>query len=127
MRIVGVNIPDEKRIDIAMTYIYGVGRTSAVEILVQANVDGAKRAATLTPDEINRIKIVLEKNHTIEGELRRQKSQNIRRLIEIKAYRGIRHMRKLPVRGQRTKTNTRTVRGNKRTTVGSGKRKVALK
>ncbi|OHB21687.1 MAG: 30S ribosomal protein S13 [Parcubacteria group bacterium RIFCSPLOWO2_01_FULL_48_18] len=127
MRIVGVNIPDTKRAEIALTYIYGIGRSAAVKILQQANVDLYKRASQFTPDEVSRIKGVIEKSLKIEGELRRERSQNIRRLIDIKAYRGLRHMRRLPVRGQRTRTNSRTVRGNVRKTVGSGKRKVELK
>src|SRR3989338_5765497 len=118
MRIVGVNIPDTKRAEIALTYIYGIGRSAAVKILQQANVDLYKRASQFTPDEVSRIKGVIEKSLKIEGELRRERSQNIRRLIDIKAYRGLRHMRRLPVRGQRTRTNSRTVRGNVRKTVG---------
>ena len=127
MRIVGVNIPDDKRAVIALTYIYGIGRSSAEEIVQQANVDGTKRAKELTPNEVNRLKGVIEKNYTIEGELQREKRQNIKRLKQIEAYRGRRHQKGLPVRGQRTKTNSRTVRGNVRKTVGSGKRKVTLK
>ncbi len=127
MRIVGVNIPDQKKIFVALSYIYGIGQKNALKILKQAEVDINKRAKDLTPEEVNRIQAVIEKNYKIEGELRRIIKQNINRLIEIKAYRGIRHQRKLPVRGQRTKSNSRTVRGNVRKTAGSGKRKLQLK
>lgn len=127
MRIVGVNIPDNKKIDIALTYVYGIGRTMAKGILKSANVDPNKRAKDLLPEETNKIQAILDKEHKVEGELRRIIRQNIQRLKEVKAYRGVRHLRKLPVRGQRTKTNSRTVRGNVRKTAGSGKRKTELK
>ncbi len=124
MRIVGINIPDNKRIEIALTYVYGVGRHLSNKILKEAKVDINKRAKDLTAEEVNRLKNVIEKGYKIEGELRQTIKQNISRLKEIQSYRGIRHLRKLPVRGQRTKTNSRTVRGNVRKTVGSGKRKL---
>ncbi|MBI4993338.1 30S ribosomal protein S13 [Candidatus Wolfebacteria bacterium] len=127
MRLVGINIPDNKKMEFALTYIYGIGPSSAVKILKTAKVDLNKKAKDLTPDESNRIKEVIEKNHKIEGELRQHIKSNIVRLKEIKSYRGSRHERRLPVRGQRTKTNSRTVRGNVRKTAGSGKRKVDLK
>ena len=127
MRLVGINIPDEKRIDIALTYVYGIGTTSARRICVITKINPTKRAKELKPEEVDRIKNELEKTYKIEGELRQVLKTNIARLKEVKAYRGIRHMRKLPVRGQRTKTNSRTVRGNVRHTAGSGKRKVDLK
>lgn len=127
MRLVGINIPDNKRIEIALTYIYGLGRFSANKILDNAKVDPDKCAKDLTPQETNRIREVIEKDFKIEGELRQVVRQNINRLKDIQSYRGIRHTRRLPVRGQRTKTNSRTVRGNVRKTVGSGKRKVELK
>jgi len=127
MRIVGINIPDNKRIEIALTYIYGVGRTASNKILSVAKVNPDKRAKELTPDEVNRLKIALEKGFKIEGELRQVLKQNIARLAHISSYRGLRHKKRLPVRGQRTKTNSRTVRGNVRKTAGSGKRKVELK
>ena len=127
MRITGINIPDNKRVEIALTYIYGVGRHSSGVILKTAGVNPNKRAKDLTQDEINKIKTTLEKNFKIEGELRQVTKQNIQRLKEIQSYRGNRHARRLPVRGQRTKTNSRTVRGNVRKTAGSGKRKVDLK
>jgi small subunit ribosomal protein S13 len=127
MRLVGVNIPDEKRVDIALTYLYGVGRTSATKICVITKVDPTKKAKELKPDEIDKIKNELDKTYKIEGELRQILKQNIGRLKEIKSYRGVRHIKRLPARGQRTKTNSRTVRGNVRKTAGSGKRKVELK
>lgn len=127
MRIVGINIPDNKKAGIALGYIYGVGRPLAAKILKEAQIDPDKRAKDLTSAEINKIQASIEKNYKIEGELRQIIKQNILRLKDIKAYRGIRHLRRLPVRGQRTKTNSRTVRGNVRKTAGSGKRKVDLK
>lgn len=127
MRLVGINIPDEKRIDIALTYVYGIGTTSARRICVVTKINPTKHAKELKPEEVDRIKNELEKTYKIEGELRQVLKTNIGRLKEIKAYRGVRHMRKLPTRGQRTKTNSRTVRGNVRHTAGSGKRKVDLK
>src|SRR3989344_5957339 len=127
MRIAGINIPDNKRIEVALTYVYGIGLSSARRILAAARVDMGKRAKDLDPSEVNRVKESLEKGHKIEGELRQQIKQNITLLKELQAYRGIRHIRRLPVRGPRTKTNSRTVRGNVRKTAGSGKRKVELK
>lgn len=127
MRVAGVNIPDNKKLNIALSYIFGVGRTSAGRILVATKIDGDKRAKDLTPEEVNKIQSFLEKNHKVEGELRQVIKQNVGRLKDIKSYRGVRHMHRLPVRGQRTKTNSRTIRGNVRKTAGSGKRKVELK
>lgn len=127
MRIRGINIPDNKRVEIALTYIYGVGRPMAIKILESAKIDLNKRAKDLTPDEVNKIQTILEKNYKIEGELRQIIKQNVNLLKDLQAYRGMRHSRRLPVRGQRTKTNSRTVRGNVRKTAGSGKRKVELK
>jgi small subunit ribosomal protein S13 len=127
MRLVGINIPDNKRIEIALTYIFGIGRFSANQILKGAKIDFNKRAKDLTSEEVSRLKELIEKSYKIEGELRQTIKQNINRLKEIQSYRGIRHLKKLPVRGQRTKTNSRTVRGNVRKTVGSGKRKAELK
>ncbi len=127
MRISGVNVPDNKKIFVALGYLYGVGPSLAAKILESAKVDFQKRAKDLVPDEVNRIQSVIEKNYKVEGELRQVIKQNISRLKDIKAYRGLRHLRKLPVRGQRTKTNSRTVRGNVRKTAGSGRRKVDLK
>ena len=127
MRLIGVNIPDNKRIEIALTYLYGINHSSADKILAATKIDPAKPAKDLTPAEVSKIKEFIEKNYKVEGELRQVLKQNINRLIDIKSYRGIRHIKRLPVRGQRTKTNSRTVRGNVRKTAGSGKRKVDLK
>ena len=127
MRISGINIPDEKRVEAALTYIYGVGLSSSKKILTETKINPDKRAKELTPEEINRIKEIIDKNFKIEGELRQVIRQNIARLKNIQSYRGIRHGRRLPVRGQRTRTNSRTVRGNVRKTAVSGKRKVELK
>jgi len=127
MRIAGINIPDEKRAEIALTYIYGVGLTRSKEILVATKIDPDKRAKDLNASEINALKEYLDKNFKVEGELRSQIKQNINLLKDLGSYRGNRHARKLPAHGQRTKTNSRTVRGNVRKTAGSGKRKVELK
>jgi len=124
MRLVGINIPDNKKVGIALTSIYGIGRTAAEEILVLTKVSDSKRAKDLTPDEIAKLKEVIEKNYKVEGELKQQIRQNIKRLKDIKSYRGSRHVKRLPARGQRTKTNSRTLRGNVRLTAGSGKRKL---
>jgi len=126
MRILGINIPDKKRIEIALTYISGIGRSRAAEILNATKIEN-KRASELTPEEVNKIKTYIENNFTIEGELRQLIRRNISQLISLKNYRGIRHAKHLPVRGQRTRTNSRTVRGNKRKTMGSGRRKIELK
>jgi small subunit ribosomal protein S13 len=127
MRLLGINLPDEKRVEIALTYVYGIGRPTSMLIVKQANIDPAKRAKELSTDELSRIQQVIEKSYRVEGELRQRVRGNIQRLKDLKTYRGIRHARKLPVRGQRTRTNSRTVRGNVRKTAGSGKRKVDLK
>ena len=121
-RIAGVNIPDNKQIEIALTYIYGIGRSLSRSILNTAKVDSQKKASQLTADEVNRLKEIIEKNFKIEGDLRRERMMNIKRLKDIGTWRGLRHIKGLPVRGQRTKTNTRTVRGNVRKTVGSGRK-----
>jgi small subunit ribosomal protein S13 len=123
IRIAGVNLPDNKRIEIALTYIYGIGRSRSQRILKKTGIDLNKRAKELEAEEIKKLRDEVEKNYTLEGELKRQITMNIKRLREIGCYRGIRHIKGLPVRGQRTKTNTRTVRGNKRVTMGSGRRK----
>lgn len=127
MRLIGVNIPDEKKIRIALTYIYGVGQFSADAILEKIGINPDKRAKELTQDDLGKLKVEIERGYKVEGELRQQIKQDITRLKDIKSYRGLRHMRRLPARGQRTKTNSRTVRGNVRKTAGSGKRKVDLK
>ncbi len=127
MRLLGVNIPDQKQMKIALTYIYGIGLTSSAKILSETKISPIKLAKELTQDEQSKLKNFVEKNLRIEGELRQLIKQNVSRLKDLKAYRGIRHLRRLPVRGQRTRTNSRTVRGNVRKTAGSGKRKVDLK
>lgn len=121
-RIAGVNIPENKRIEIALTYIYGIGRSLSKKVLKQVNVDLNKLAKDLTSQEVNDLKEVIEKSYKIEGDLRRQVMINIKRLKDIGSWRGSRHIKGLPVRGQRTKTNTRTVRGNVRKTIGSGRK-----
>lgn len=123
MRIAGITIPDNKRVEIALGYLFGIGRPLAKTILANAKVDGGIKSKDLTPEQENAIRREIEK-FKIEGDLSREIQQNIKRLKDIKAYRGVRHMRHLPVRGQRTKTNSRTVRGNVRRTMGSGRKKV---
>lgn len=126
VRIVGIQLPAGKRMEFALTYIYGIGPARSREILAEAKVDINKRSDVLTEDEANRIKEVIEKNYRVEGDLRREISMNIKRLKDVGAYRGDRHKKNLPVRGQTTKTNARTKRG-KRVTVGSGRKKTADK
>ena len=113
-RILGVDIPKEKRIEIAVTYVHGIGRTSANRILSEAQINPDKRAKDLTEEELTKIVSIIQKSFKIEGDLRRTNSQNIRRLIDISSYRGYRHKRSLPVRGQRTRTNARTRKGPRR-------------
>lgn len=125
MRIAGVNIPDNKKIEYALPYIYGIGLPLAKKILAGAQIDPNKWAKNLEPAEVNRLREMLEKDYMIEGDLRRAIMINIKRLRELQTYRGIRHMRGLPVRGQRTKTNSRTRRGNVRKTMGSGRKPAA--
>jgi len=127
MRVSGVNIPKDKRIVVALTYVYGIGPTTAKKILKAAQIDEKVRTKDLTPDQEDKLRIIIEKQHQTEGDLRREISANIKRLKEIKCYRGIRHSKHLPVRGQRTKTNTRTVRGNVRKTMGSGRKPAGQK
>lgn len=122
MRIAGTIVPDNKKIEYALAYIYGVGLARARIIVAAAKILPTKRAKDLTPDEINKIRDLIEKQYRIEGELRREIMLNIKRLRDIGAYRGSRHIRGLPVRGQRTKTNSRTRRGNVRKTMGSGRK-----
>jgi len=121
-RIAGVNIPEDKRIEISLTYIYGLGRSLSKKILKETNVDFNKKAKDLTHKEINDLKEFIEKKYKVEGDLRRQVMVNIKRLKDVGVWRGLRHLKKLPVRGQRTKTNTRTIRGNVRRTMGSGRK-----
>lgn len=127
MRIAGINIPDQKKIAFALPYIYGIGRTLASKVLDATRINPDKRAKDLTQEEVGQLKEYIEKHFKIEGELRTQVRQHIQLLKEMATYRGARHARHLPVRGQRTKTNSRTVRGNVRKTAGSGKRKIDLK
>ncbi len=114
-RVIGVDIPGNKPAEIALTYIYGIGRSSATKVLAQADVDCAVKAKDLTEEELSRIASVIGKNFSVEGALRRQVSQNIARLQDISCYRGLRHRKGLPVRGQRTKTNARTRKGKRKT------------
>ena len=114
-RIAGIDLPREKRIEIGLTYIYGIGRKSAMDILAMANIDPDIRVKDLTDDQEAALREVIDKNYTIEGDLRREVALNIKRLTEIGCYRGVRHRRGLPVRGQRSKTNARTRKGPKKT------------
>ncbi len=114
-RIAGVDIPNNKRIEIALTYIYGIGQTSATKICETTGINPDTRAKDLTEDEIAKLRDVIEENYTVEGDLRRDVALNIKRLVEINCYRGIRHRKGLPVRGQRTKTNARTRKGPAKT------------
>ena len=120
-RIAGVDLPREKRVEIGLTYIYGIGRVSATKILEKANVNPDARVRELTDDEVKRIAEVIDADYTVEGDLRREIALNIKRLQEIGCYRGIRHRKGLPVRGQKTKTNARTRKGPKRTVAGKKK------
>ncbi|MEK7621756.1 MAG: 30S ribosomal protein S13 [Patescibacteria group bacterium] len=126
MRLAGITIPDTKRLDVALTYIYGVGRSRARTILAEAKVPPATKPAVVTAEEESRIRRAME-TYKIEGALKREIGGNIKRLIDIKSYRGSRHARRLPARGQRTRTNSRTRRGNVRKTMGSGRKKVEKK
>lgn len=125
MRISGINIPDEKRVDIALTYLYGIGRSNVCNVLKKAQIDSSKRVKSLSEDEQKRIQKVLEE-YKIEGDLKSEIIANIRRLKEVGSYRGVRHSKNLPVRGQRTRSNARTKRG-KRVTIGAIKKDVAAK
>jgi small subunit ribosomal protein S13 len=123
-RIAGVTLPLNKRIDIALTYIYGIGQTTAKKIIKDIGVPAETRVKDLSEAQTNKIRETVEKTYRVEGELKREVMGNIKRLKEIGSYRGSRHVKSLPVRGQRTKTNSRTIRGNVRRTMGSGKRKL---
>ena len=125
-RISGVNIPLNKRIEIGLTYIYGVGDSTSREILSKAGVDGNTKVRDLTDDEVRKLRDLIDGDLTVEGDLRRERSQNVKRLMEIGSYRGMRHRRGLPVRGQNTKTNARTRKGPKRMSV-AGKKKATKK
>jgi len=129
VRIAGVDVPDRKRAHVALRMIYGVGPTNAMEILDKAQIDttAPPRMNELTEGQLDRIREIVDKEYTTEGDLRRQVNQNIRRLIEVGTYRGVRHRRGLPVRGQRTRTNSRTRKGPRRTVAGRGRRTGAKK
>ena len=122
MRLAGINIPDQKKIEYALRYIYGIGLSAAQKIVATAKIDPNKRAKDLTQDEINKLREIIEADYSIEGELRREIMMNIKRLKDLQIYRGTRHARGLPARGQRTKSNSRTRRGNVRKTMGSGRK-----
>jgi small subunit ribosomal protein S13 len=126
-RIAGVNLPNDKKIDVALTYLYGIGLSLSIKILNELKVDRTKRVKELNDEEVNKLRNEIEKKYRVEGELRRDVLGNIKRLKEIGCYRGSRHAKNLPVRGQCTRTNSRTVRGNKRHTVGSGRKPTAQK
>ncbi len=117
-RIAGIDLPREKRVEIGLTYIYGVGVSKSHEILALADVDPDTRVSNLTEDEVSRLRSVIDRDCKVEGDLRREVNQNIERLKEINCYRGIRHRKNLPVRGQRTRTNARSKRGSKKTVAG---------
>lgn len=123
VRIAGINIPDNKRIEVALTYVYGIGLSTSQKILKELEISVDTRTKDLTAEEANRLREAIEKKYRVEGELRHIVKSNIKRLKEIGCYRGTRHQKGLPSRGQRTKTNTRTVRGNTRKTMGSGRKK----
>ncbi len=117
-RIVGVDVPRDKRVEIALTYIYGIGRSSARKIIEQAGIDPLRRMRDITEEEAAKLREIIENNYVIEGDKRREVAANIQRLIEIGTYRGMRHRRGLPVRGQRTRTNARTRKGRRKTVAG---------
>ena len=125
-RISGINVPDNKKIEYSLSYLYGIGPTNSRIILKSANVAKDKRAKDLTADEINRIQSIIDRNYKVEGNLRREVSENIKRLKEVGSWRGTRHARRLPIRG-RTKTNSRTTRGNVRKSMGSGRKPAGQK
>lgn len=127
VRIAGVMIPNEKRVEIALTYVYGIGRVTANKVLSTAKINKDTRVKDLKEEDVNRLRVLIEKDMRVEGDLRREISANIKRLKDIGSYRGSRHTKHLPVRGQRTKTNNRTVRGNIRRTATSGKKPAAQK
>ena len=121
-RIAGINIPENKQIEVSLTYVFGIGQTLSRKILKGTGIDSSKKASELTSQEVAKLKDVIEKEYRVEGELKRDIMMNIKRLKDVGTWRGYRHIKGLPVRGQRTKTNNRTVRGNVRKTVGSGKK-----
>jgi small subunit ribosomal protein S13 len=125
-RIAGINIPLNKRVEIGLTYIYGIGRPTSNEILAQLGIEPDRKVRDLTDDEVAKLRDLIDRDYVVEGDLRRERSQNIKRLMEIGCYRGMRHRRGLPVRGQNTKTNARTRKGPKRMQV-AGKKKAGKK
>lgn len=127
VRIAGIMIPNEKRIEIALTYIYGIGRVTSNRILAKAKINTDTRVKDLKEEDVNRLRALIEKEMKVEGDLRREVGANVKRLKDIASYRGSRHTKHLPVRGQRTKTNNRTIRGNVRRTATSGKKPAAQK
>jgi len=126
-RVAGVDLPKNKRIEVALTYIFGIGHSSAKKILEKTGVNPDKRVKDLSPDEVSRIREVIDHEYRVEGELRKEIAMNIKRLIDIGCYRGLRHIQGLPVRGQRTRTNARTRKGPKKTVAGRGKKRGAKK
>jgi small subunit ribosomal protein S13 len=122
-RIAGVDIPREKRVEVSLTYIFGIGRSTSNNILQMAEIDPNVQVKDLSESEVSRLRQIIDGDYTVEGELRRQKAMNIKRLTEIGSYRGLRHRRGLPVHGQRTKTNARTRKGPKKTVAGRGRRR----
>jgi len=122
-RIAGVDLPRDKRVEVSLTYIYGIGRTRSNQILEKVGIDPDKRVRDLTESEVSGLRQTIDREYQVEGDLRRQVQQNIRRLKDIRCYRGIRHIRGLPVRGQRTRTNARTRKGPKKTVAGQGRRR----
>jgi len=124
-RIAGVDLPSKKRAEIGLTYIFGIGRTRSNSILYRAGVDPDKRVSDLTEEEVSRIRQIIEEEGAVEGDLRKEVSMNVKRLIEMGAYRGLRHRRGLPVRGQRTHTNARTRKGPRRGTIANKKKSTA--
>jgi small subunit ribosomal protein S13 len=125
-RIAGINIPLNKRVEIGLTYIYGIGRATSNDILAQLGIEQDRKVRDLTDDEVSKLRDIIDRDYVVEGDLRRERSQNIKRLMEIGCYRGLRHRRGLPVRGQNTKTNARTRKGPKRMQV-AGKKKAGKK
>jgi small subunit ribosomal protein S13 len=125
-RIAGINIPLNKRVEIGLTYIYGIGRPTSHEILAELGIEPDRKVRDLTDDEVSKLRDIIDRDYVVEGDLRRERSQNIKRLMEIGCYRGLRHRRGLPVRGQNTKTNARTRKGPKRMQV-AGKKKAGKK
>jgi small subunit ribosomal protein S13 len=121
-RIAGVNIPEDKQIKIALTYIYGIGDSLSEKILLRLKIDPSVKASKIKPEKLNALREIIEKEHKVEGDLRREKMMSIKRIKDIGCWRGVRHAKNLPARGQRTKSNNRTVRGNVRRTVGSGRK-----